>query len=130
MATSPVVEAVEIIRSFEYLVLARVSGQPERVRMSTLAGLTNGSLSRLSHVVGRLERRGLIRRARNPTNARYMEAILTPAGYRLVLKAAPGHVDKVRELMIDLLSPNQLRVLETVGRRVLAKIDPGSAWPP
>src|SRR5579864_5574100 len=87
---------------FEYLVLARISEQPERrVRMSTLAGLTNGSLSRLSHVVGRLERRGLMRRARDPKNARYMEAILTPAGYRLVLKAAPGHVEKVRELMID-----------------------------
>lgn len=55
-----------------------------------------------------------------------MEAILTPAGYRLVVKAAPGHIETVRELLIDSLSHTQLRALAVAGRRVLAKIDPGS----
>ena len=55
-----------------------------------------------------------------------MEAILTPVGYRLAVKAPPGHVEKVRELVIDSLSRTQLRALQAVGRRVLANIDPGS----
>ena len=59
-----------------------------------------------------------------------MEAILTPAGYRLVVEAAPGHVEEVRELLIDSLSRTQLRALAAAGRQVLAKIDPGSPWPP
>jgi DNA-binding MarR family transcriptional regulator len=116
---------------FEYLLLARLAEQPDRrVQMRRLAVLTNGSLSRLSHVASRLEQRGLLRRARATKGPRYMEAILTPAGYRLVVRAAPGHVEKVRELVIDSLSSAQLRALAAAGRRVLANIDPGSAWPP
>jgi hypothetical protein len=46
-----------------------------------------------------------------------METILTPVGYRLAVKAAPGRVEKVRELVIDSLS----RTLQAVGRRVLTK---------
>ncbi len=98
--------------------------------MTRLTALTNGSLSRLPHVASRLEQRGLLRRARATKGPRYMEAILTPVGYRLAVKAAPGHVEKVRELVIDSLSRTQLRALQAVGRRVLANIDPGSTWPP
>lgn len=116
---------------FEYLLLARLAEQPgQRVQMARLAALTNGSLSRLSHVASRLERRGLLRRARAEQSPRYMEAFLTPAGHRLVTEAAPGHVAKVRELLIDSLSRPELRALETAGRRVLAAIDPASPWPP
>jgi DNA-binding MarR family transcriptional regulator len=43
----------------EYQVMARLSQQPERtLRMSALADLANSSLSRLSHLVKRLEERG------------------------------------------------------------------------
>lgn len=98
--------------------------------MTRLTALTNGSLSRLPHVASRLEQRGLLRRARATKGPRYMEAILTPVGYRLAVKAAPGHVEKVRELAIDSLSRTQLRALQAVGRRVLTNIDPGSTWRP
>ena len=44
----------------EYQVLAMLSNRPERtMRMSSLAEVTNASLSRLSHLVKRLEGRGL-----------------------------------------------------------------------
>ena len=116
---------------FEYLLLARLAEQPgQRVQMARLAALTNGSLSRLSHVASRLERRGLIGRARAVQSPRYMEAFLTPAGYRLVLAAAPGHVMKVRELLIDSLSGSQLQALQEAGRRLVSAIDPDSPWPP
>ena len=47
---------------FEYMVLAMLSEQEDRtLRMSRLAAVTNGSMSRLSHVAAKLERRGLPR---------------------------------------------------------------------
>src|SRR6266849_819525 len=53
----------------EYQVLAMLSGRPERpMRMSSPAVLTNASLSRLSHLVQRLEERGLVRREPDPAD--------------------------------------------------------------
>jgi DNA-binding MarR family transcriptional regulator len=55
------------LRMVEYQVLAMLSETPERtMRMSSLAELTNASLSRLSHLVKRLERRGFVRREPDP----------------------------------------------------------------
>src|SRR3954462_4552588 len=52
------------ISHFEYQVLAGLSESAERtMRMSVLAALADGSLSRLSQVVSRLERRGWVRRS-------------------------------------------------------------------
>ena len=48
---------------FEYFTLAMLSEAPDRtLRMTTLAAHTNSTLARLSHVVSRLEKRGLVRR--------------------------------------------------------------------
>ena len=116
---------------FEYLLLARLAEQPgQRVQMARLATLTNGSLSRLSHVAARLERRGLLGRERAATSPRYMEAFLTHAGHELVIQAAPGHVARVRELLIDALSGPELHALESAGRQLRGAIGPAGAWPP
>lgn len=107
---------------YEYLVLARLSEQPaRRIRTSALAALTNGSLSRLSHVADRLERRGLLYRERDPEDRRFMMAALTPAGFDAVVAAAPGHVAAVRDLVLDGLTPDQLQTLEKVGAHILAR---------
>ena len=67
----------------EYQVLARLSNSPQRtLRMSLLADLVNSSLSRLSHLVKRLEERGLVRREPDPTDGRFTNAILTDEGFR------------------------------------------------
>src|SRR3982074_250151 len=56
----------------EYHALARLSEAPEHtLRMSVLAELTNASLSRLSHLIKRLEARGLVRREADPTDGRF-----------------------------------------------------------
>lgn len=109
---------------FEYVVLAHLSEAPGRtLRMSVLAGVANGSLSRLSHVVKRLERRGWVRRESCPGDGRYTNAILTDAGWAKVVASAPGHVHAVRELVIDALTPSQLRELTEAGERILARMD-------
>ena len=94
----------------EYQVLAMLSTSPERtLRMSSLAVLTNASLSRLSHLIKRLEERGLVRREPDPADGRFTHAILTEEGFQTLAEAAPGHVAHVRSLVIDVLSPEQLR---------------------
>src|SRR5580693_726231 len=96
----------------EYQVLAMLSGSPGRtMRMSSLAEVTNASLSRLSRVVTRLENRGLVRRDPDPTDGRFTNALLTEDGFQALAAAAPGHVALVRSLVVDVLSPEQLRRL-------------------
>ena len=94
----------------EYYALAGLSEQPDRtMRMSELAVLTNAELSRLSHLITRLQKRGYVRREPDPDDGRYTNAVLTDAGYDLVVAAAPGHVAAVRELVIDALDDTALK---------------------
>ena len=111
----------------EYHVLARLSEDPEHtLRMSELAMLTNASLSRLSHLVKRLELRGLVRRQVDPADGRFTNAIMTKAGYRLLVASAPGHVARVRSLVIDALSSAELRQLHDATERLLARVEASS----
>lgn len=111
---------------FEYMVLSVLSEQPEHtLRMSELAVRTSASLSRLSHVAGRLEKRGLLTRVRVPGAGRRTDAVLTGAGYEAVVAAAPGHVAAVREYLIDGLGPQELAALRRIGTAVEAAIRHG-----
>jgi DNA-binding MarR family transcriptional regulator len=108
----------------EYQVLATLSESPRRTkRMSSLAEVTNASLSRLSRVVKRLEDRGLVRRQTDPTDGRFTNAILTDHGWQTLVDAAPAHVAHVRSLVIDVLSPEQLRRLGRDAERIMSVID-------
>jgi DNA-binding MarR family transcriptional regulator len=107
----------------EYHALARLSENPDNtMRMSELAEVTDASLSRLSHLIKRLERRDLVRREPDPGDGRYTNAILTPAGLRLLTASAPAHVAEVRDLVIDALSPAELRHLRTASERILERV--------
>jgi DNA-binding MarR family transcriptional regulator len=111
---------------FEYLVLASLSEAPHRSRrMSALAILANGSLSRLSHVVKRLEGRGWVQRLPCPEDGRYTNAVLTEAGWLKVLASAPGHVAVVRTLILDALTPAELEQFGGMARRILGRLDSG-----
>ena len=106
---------------FAYTVMAGLSEAPERTRpMSELAVLASGSLSRLSHAVSGLERRGWVQRSPRPDNARITHATLTETGYQKVLATAPGHVETVRRIVLDSVSPDQLHALGAVSTQILA----------
>jgi DNA-binding MarR family transcriptional regulator len=87
--------------------------------MSDLAAMASGSLSRLSHVVSRLEARGWVRREACPGDGRFINAVLTDDGWAKVVATAPGHVAAVRRLLIDVLTPEQLRELGAISGEVL-----------
>ncbi|MEP7026817.1 MAG: MarR family transcriptional regulator, partial [Actinomycetota bacterium] len=108
-----------------------LSERPDRVlRMSHLAAVTNSSLSRLSHVAKRLEAKGLMRRELDPSDGRCTNAILTDAGLDLVERTAPRHVAAVRDLVIDVVSPAQLRQVRQANERILARVDPDATTRP
>ena len=110
---------------FEYFVLAMLSEAPDRtLRMTHLAGQTNATLPRLSHVVKRLEERGLVERFPCPEDARATNARLTPRGWDKVRETAPGHVATVRASVIDALTPEQVDQLAAIGDAILDRVDP------
>ena len=94
--------------------------------MSELAYYVNGSLSRLSNVVKRLEERGLVRREPSPENGRHINAILTDEGWQVVVAAAPGHVAAVRHFIFDALAQGQSEQMHDICDRVVKRADPQS----
>lgn len=116
------------INLFEYSVLVSLSEMPERTRvMSDLAGHTRASLSRLSHAVSRLEASGWVERRSCGGAGRRTEAVLTDAGWQELQRIAPGHVNEVRRLVVDVLSDDQLRCLGSAARLIVAATDPDAA---
>lgn len=113
---------------YEYMVLAMLSEQPERtLGMGSLARLTSGSLSRLSHVVKRLEREGYVVREASAHDRRHTNAILTDSGMDKIVESAPGHVAHVRHLIFDALSCDQVDALREISSTIKARIDPTGA---
>jgi DNA-binding MarR family transcriptional regulator len=112
------------ITMFEYMVLSSLSMCPGHARrMSELARLSNGSLSRLSNVAKRLERRGWLRREPDPEDGRSIVAQLTESGWEVVQAAAPGHVEAVRRLVIDPLTGPQLEALAAAAQSIVGSLE-------
>jgi DNA-binding MarR family transcriptional regulator len=113
---------------FDYYVLAMLSEAPERtLRMTALAERTTATLARLSHVVQRLENRGLLERFPCPEDRRATNARLTEAGWQKVRESAPGHAATVRENVIDALTPEQISQLGEISDAILHRLDPDGA---
>ncbi|WP_026932365.1 MarR family winged helix-turn-helix transcriptional regulator [Glycomyces tenuis] len=111
---------------FEYGVLAVLERAEDHTRrMSDLAYLCNGSLSRLSHVARRLEEAGLIERFACPTDGRATLAKLTDHGLDILAKAAPGHVALVRHLVFDVLDEDETARFGVLAKRILTRIEEG-----
>ncbi|MFE2691936.1 MarR family winged helix-turn-helix transcriptional regulator [Streptomyces mirabilis] len=116
------------IAQFDYVVMSSLSMAPERtLRMSDLAQYAGSTLSRLSNVVIRLEKRGWMRRHPDPADGRATLATLTDDGMDKVVAAAPGHVDAVRQLIFDPLTKAQQRQLGAISQRMLAALQ--APWP-
>ncbi len=114
------------LNAFDYHVLAALADRPDGgMGMGELASFSQGSPSRLSHAVARLEREGWIERSNG--EARCVNARLTEAGRRKLVDSAPGHVTEVRRLVIDVLSAEQLTALGEAARLITARADPAMA---
>jgi DNA-binding MarR family transcriptional regulator len=108
---------------FDYFVLSSLSmAEGRQRRMSDLAAQSNANPSRVSNVVGRLERQGWVTRRTHEHDRRSTVAVLTDAGWDKVVAAAPGHVAEVDRLLIQGRTAAELRALRDVGRSVAQQV--------
>jgi len=109
---------------FDYWVLALLSeATGGTLRLSALAADADASLSRLSHVVTRLEQRRLVQRLQCPDERRATLAKITDEGLATLVASAPGHVAEVRYRVFDLLDGNDVDALEHVCSKILTRLD-------
>ena len=115
----------EHLTHFDYFTLAMLSETPDRtLRTSALAARTNATLPRLSRVLTRLEEAGFVARTPCPEDRRATNVTLTDAGWDKVVQSAPGHVEHVRSLVLDALTPTQIEQLGEISAALLTKLDP------
>jgi DNA-binding MarR family transcriptional regulator len=109
---------------FDYLCLAMLSESAHGIlRMSELASRTNASLSRLSHVISKLEKRGWVARTPSPESRRVTMVTLTQDGWDVLVGAAPGHVETVRSLVFEGLAPEDVAALERVAGHIVERVE-------
>jgi DNA-binding MarR family transcriptional regulator len=94
-----------------------------RLRVFEIAEALQWEQSRLSHHVVRMERRGLVAREDCTTDRRGAFVVLTAAGRHAIEQAAPEHVATVRQLVFDVLSEEQISMLETTANQILSRLD-------
>jgi DNA-binding MarR family transcriptional regulator len=114
------------LSGLQYEILVRLSDAPNReLRMAELACALVNSKSGLTYQIGQMEKLGLVRRRSCPSDDRAVFAVLTDEGMALLERAAPDHVELVRELLFDALAPDQVRALADglgeVSRRMITR---------
>jgi DNA-binding MarR family transcriptional regulator len=108
----------------DYAVLVPLSESPEgMLRARELRREILWDRSRLSHQVGRMEKRGLVVREECAEDARGAMVRMTDRGRAAIEGAAPGHVAATRRYFFDLLSDEEVDVLISVFDRVLTNLD-------
>jgi DNA-binding MarR family transcriptional regulator len=107
----------------DFSVLVQLTDAPEeRVRVFELARALQWEKSRLSHHLARMQRRGLVAREECSSDARGAFIVLTEHGRNAIKDAAPKHVETVRRLVFDALTPEQVDALAAISEQVLAKL--------
>jgi DNA-binding MarR family transcriptional regulator len=113
----------------DYEVLVQLSEAPGgRMRPFELATTLQWEQSRLSHHIGRMQRRGLVAKEECTADGRGAYFVLTGCGRATIESAAPGHAAMVRKLFFDGLTAEQVTALHEITTQAVAKLVPaGSA---
>jgi DNA-binding MarR family transcriptional regulator len=115
----------------DFEVLVHLTDSPEgRVRVTDLARLLQWERSRVSHHVTRMESRRLVQRVECTEDGRGAFVVITPQGRAAIEQAAPGHVNTVRRLVFDALSPEEVDAFAAIIEKALARLDNQPGRPP
>ena len=107
----------------DYSVLVSLSeGSEQGLRARELGAALGWDRSRVSHQVRRMEGRGLVSKGECPEDGRGTVVTLTEAGAQAIAAVAPKHVEKVRELFIDELTPEEVGMLTDIFERVVQRV--------
>ncbi|WP_431710103.1 MarR family winged helix-turn-helix transcriptional regulator [Glutamicibacter uratoxydans] len=115
------------MQSGEYSVLAALSEAGGPLRPATLAGELVWDRSRLSHLLRRMENKGLVLRCTDTEDGRGQLVSLTDEGWQAIRSAAPAHVTFIRQSIFDHLDDTEREMLERVLHRVLGSVRDASA---
>ncbi|WP_282701676.1 MarR family transcriptional regulator [Streptomyces sp. CC219B] len=108
----------------DFAVLVNLTDVPEgRRRHQDLARALEWEKSRMSHHVARMAGRGLVVREECAEDGRGAFVVITERGRAAIEAAAPLHVEAVRALFLDHVTPAELRTLGQISERVVAKLD-------
>ena len=108
----------------DYAVLVPLSAAPNgMLRARELGREILWDRSRLSHQLGRMEKRGLVAREECAEDARGAMVRMTGAGHAAIKRAAPGHVAATRRYFFNHLSSKEVDQLTTVFDRILANLE-------
>ncbi|MHC3467935.1 MarR family winged helix-turn-helix transcriptional regulator [Streptomyces sp. 7R007] len=112
------------VSAADFAVLVELTDVPDgRRRFVELARALEWEKSRMSHHVSRMVGRGLVVRDECPEDGRGAFVVITDAGREMIEAAAPRHVEAVRELFLDHVTPAELRTLAEIAERVLRRLD-------
>ncbi|MEU1167148.1 MarR family winged helix-turn-helix transcriptional regulator [Streptomyces sp. NPDC090075] len=108
----------------DFAVLVELTDVPDgRRRFLDLARALEWEKSRMSHHIARMVKRGLVVRDECPEDGRGAFVVITDEGRAMIEAAAPRHVEAVRELFLDNVTPSELRLLARISERVVEKLD-------
>lgn len=109
----------------EYTVLSVLSDSSEpSLRPAQIATELRWDRSRLSHLLRRMEAKGLITRCSDSVDRRGHQIGLSQQGWQAVREAAPAHVEFVRTALFDSLTAEEYAAFETALPKILAAIAP------
>jgi len=109
----------------DYQVLLALSeADGTRMRSSDLARSIDWERSRLSHHLGRMEGRHLIRRDSCDTDSRGAEVSLTPEGARAFRRATAPHMRSIKKHFADALEPEQFEALAGILQSLQSHLHP------
>lgn len=113
-AVSVAMQSQSGISSGDYSVLLALSeADGHRLRSSVLADDIGWERSRLSHHLGRMEKRGLVGRERCGDDNRGAWVVITPEGSSMFRTASAAHFRVIRRLFVDALGPDELDGVRT-----------------
>jgi len=114
------------LSSADYRVLLTLSEADRRaLRSSELARSIGWERSRLSHHLGRMEKRGLVHRSPCPDDVHGIDVRLTEVGSESLRRSSVTHLQAVHELFVDALSPEQLTHVDEVTTALRRHLDLG-----
>lgn len=114
----------------DYAVLLALSEAEDRsLRSSELADMIDWERSRLSHQLGRMERRGLIRREECTTDNRGAIIVITSEGRSSFRRASAPHLLAVKHHFADALSEAQLDELDGILGTIRAHLGASTSDP-
>lgn len=108
----------------DFSVLVQLSEHVDsRMRVLELARALRWEKSRLSHQLSRMQQRGLVDRSNCSEDRRGAFIVLTDRGRAAVERAAPQHVEAVRQYLFDGITDEQVGTLQAIAEAVIERLE-------